>query len=174
MEHLKLKKYYILELIIMTIFTIIIECINQFYYAGVFKNFVLLINVIFICILIRGLLICYYNIRVIKLNIVVLVIMILSVFVTLPEYTYKEANEIILEAIKAERLNITIDNDTEYRSIIGKYTPSPFVSKWYAIRALENKEEKYYYFNPESGKFFKGEKRKNSNSGITNMPENIK
>lgn len=173
MEHIKLKKYYILELIVTILFTILSEFINQYYYAGVFKNFIFIINIVVICLLIRGLLIDKYKMNLVKINLGVLLIMISSLFFTLPEYTYNEASKIILEEARKESGNASIDEDVDYKSIIGKYTPSTFVSRWYAIEIIESKEENYYYFNPQSGAFFKGEKRKNKNSGITNMPENI-
>lgn len=174
MEHIKLKKYYILELVAVILLTVISEFINQYYYAGVFKNFIFIINIILICLLIRSLLIDKYKINLVKINVSLILIMIFLLFFTLPEYTYEEAREVVLEQIQKEGINASIDESIEYKSIIGKYTPSTFVSRWYTIEILENKEEKYYYFNPESGEFFKGEKRKNSNSGITNMPENVK
>lgn len=174
MEHMKLKKYYILELVVTILFAILSEFINQYYYAGVFKNFIFMISIVVICLLVRGLLINKYKMHLVKINLGMLLIMIVSLFFTLPEYTYKKASKIVLEEAQKEDISVIINVNVEYKSIIGKYTPSTFVSRWYAIEILENKEEKYYYFNPQSGEFFKGEKRRNSNSGITNMPDNVK
>lgn len=174
MEHIRLKKYYILELIIIILFTGLFEFVNLHYYVGVFKNYTFLVNMILICVLIRGLLIRKYSISLIKVNIAILMVTMISAFIVLPEYNYKDANKIVLEEVRKKDMNASISENIEYKSIIGKYTPSAFVSRWYSVKMIENRVEEYYYFNPESGEFFKGEKRKNSNSGITNMPNDIK